>query len=78
MTKITNYCIYKQENDILFIYFSRIKNASGVEYKDMIFFDDEQRNISDLNKVGVLSILVKDGVTHKVIEEGLKQFVSKR
>ena len=44
----------------------------------MIFFDDEQRNISDLTKVGVLSILVRNGVTHKVIQDGLKEFASKR
>lgn len=40
----------------------------------MMFFDDEQRNISDLNKVGVLSILVKNGMTHEVIDHGLKKF----
>ncbi|OXU24532.1 hypothetical protein TSAR_001689 [Trichomalopsis sarcophagae] len=59
-------------------HFSKIKNASGVEYKDMIFFDDEQRNISDLTEVGVLSILVRNGVTHKVIQEGMNQFAKKR
>lgn len=55
-------------------HFSQIKKLSNVEYKDMMFFDDEQRNISDLNKVGVLSILVKNGLTHEVIDHGLKKF----
>lgn len=55
-------------------HFSEIQKLSNVDYKDMIFFDDEQRNISDLNKVGVLSILVKNGVTHEVIDQGLKKF----
>ncbi|KAF7387961.1 magnesium-dependent phosphatase 1-like [Vespula maculifrons] len=55
-------------------HFSQIKKLSNVEYKDMMFFDDEQRNISDLNKVGVLSILVKNGMTHEVIDHGLKKF----
>ncbi|XP_014237365.1 magnesium-dependent phosphatase 1-like [Trichogramma pretiosum] len=57
-------------------HFSKIKKASGVDYKDMIFFDDEQRNITDLTKLGVLSILVRDGVTHKVIQDALTQFAS--
>lgn len=55
-------------------HFSQIKKLSNVEYKDMMFFDDEQRNISDLNKVGVLSILVKNGMTHEVIDHGFKKF----
>nr|CAD7576428.1 unnamed protein product [Timema californicum] len=52
----------------------RIKKDSGVSFKDMIFFDDEQRNIRDLTQHGVVSILVKNGVSFKVIEEGLLQF----
>lgn len=44
----------------------------------MIFFDDEQRNISDLTKVGVLSILVPDGLTHKVVQEGIQRFSTER
>ncbi|KAI4502741.1 hypothetical protein M0802_001785 [Mischocyttarus mexicanus] len=55
-------------------HFSQIKKLSNVEYKDMLFFDDEQRNITDLKKIGVLSILVENGVTHEVINNGLKIF----
>ncbi|XP_043286517.1 magnesium-dependent phosphatase 1-like [Venturia canescens] len=55
-------------------HFSKIQKSSGADYKDMIFFDDEHRNIEDLTKVGVLSILVENGVTKKVIEEGLNKF----
>lgn len=44
----------------------------------MLFFDDEHRNIQDLNKAGVLSILVKNGVSHKVIEDALAKFVKER
>ncbi|KAK2586876.1 hypothetical protein KPH14_009813 [Odynerus spinipes] len=50
-------------------HFSKIKKLSNTDYKDMIFFDDEQRNISDLSKVGVLSVLVTNGITHE------KQFI---
>nr|CAD7394900.1 unnamed protein product [Timema cristinae] len=55
-------------------HFNKIKKDSGVSFKDMIFFDDEQRNIRDLTQHGVVSILVKNGVNFKVIEEGLLQF----
>lgn len=44
----------------------------------MIFFDDENRNISDINKIGVLSILVKDGVNHALIKKGLEQYANKK
>lgn len=44
----------------------------------MLFFDDEDRNIQDLNKVGVLSILVKNGVTHQVIQDALTKFMKER
>ncbi|KAF5303716.1 hypothetical protein FQR65_LT00860 [Abscondita terminalis] len=50
------------------------KKQSGIQYKDMLFFDDESRNINDLRGEGVTSILVKDGVTEKVVEDGLKVY----
>lgn len=40
----------------------------------MMFFDDEQRNISDVSKLGVMSFFVREGVTRKVVEEALKKF----
>ena len=58
---------------VLLLHF-RIKKVSGVDYTDMLFFDDENRNIVDVTRLGVLSILVKNGVSHAVIKEGLDQF----
>lgn len=43
----------------------------------MLFFDDEQRNISDLTAHGVVSILVPNGVNRKVLSEGLAEFAKK-
>ncbi|KAF7988503.1 hypothetical protein HCN44_001076 [Aphidius gifuensis] len=57
-------------------HFKKIKNASGVNYEDMIFFDDENRNIRDLTEVGVLSILVKDGVDNGVVKNALDKYSS--
>jgi hypothetical protein len=31
---------------------SRFSEASGLAYKDMLFFDDEMRNIRDINEIG--------------------------
>lgn len=44
----------------------------------MLFFDDEQRNITDLERLGVVSILVKNGMTIQVLMDGLKTFSDKR
>lgn len=55
-------------------HFSKIQKASGIDYKDMIFFDDEHRNIADVGKLGVTCILVQNGVTQTVIEDALKNF----
>ncbi|XP_050431803.1 magnesium-dependent phosphatase 1-like [Adelges cooleyi] len=55
-------------------HFKRISEATKVGLEDMVFFDDEQRNIVDLEKLGVVCILVKNGMTVKVLMEGLKKF----
>lgn len=41
----------------------------------MLFFDDESRNIYDITKLGVVSILVKNGVTMHVMEQGIQKYI---
>jgi len=53
-------------------HFTQFKKQSGIEFEQMLFFDDEERNIADINQ---MSILVDRGVSNNVIEEGLKCFV---
>ncbi|XP_065332586.1 magnesium-dependent phosphatase 1-like isoform X2 [Cloeon dipterum] len=55
-------------------HFSKFKKNSGLDYSEMLFFDDEYRNIRDLVSIGVCSILVDEGVDSSVIEEGLRKF----
>uniref|UniRef100_A0A1Y1KMZ2 Magnesium-dependent phosphatase 1 n=1 Tax=Photinus pyralis TaxID=7054 RepID=A0A1Y1KMZ2_PHOPY len=55
-------------------HFARFKKQLEVPYSDMLFFDDESRNIRDLKEVGVTSILVKDGVDAKVVEMGIREY----
>ncbi|XP_041036657.1 magnesium-dependent phosphatase 1, partial [Carcharodon carcharias] len=57
-------------------HFGRIKQATGLQYSDMIFFDDEHRNIVDVGRLGVLCIHVPTGMTLKLLKEGLERFAS--
>ncbi|XP_006012405.1 magnesium-dependent phosphatase 1 [Latimeria chalumnae] len=55
-------------------HFQRIKERSGITFQEMIFFDDESRNIMDVSKLGVTCVLVHDGMSMKVLKDGLEQF----
>nr|XP_027217647.1 magnesium-dependent phosphatase 1-like [Penaeus vannamei] len=59
-------------------HFERIKAKSRIEFSDMLFFDDEARNKRDLDGIGVLMILIEDGVTRNVIKKGLEEFARLR
>lgn len=54
--------------------FYRIQKNSSVNLTEMLFFDDEDRNIHDLTKIGVTSILVRNGVSREVVKNGLSRF----
>jgi magnesium-dependent phosphatase 1 len=45
-----------------------------VPFEDMIFFDDDPKNIRDVSSLGVLSILTPDGVTREAWNKGLELF----
>lgn len=51
------------------IHFTKIQQQSGIEFKDMYFFDDEYRNIDDVSRMGVNCLHVKSGVTRKSVLE---------
>ncbi|KAJ8959454.1 hypothetical protein NQ318_022147 [Aromia moschata] len=59
-------------------HFNNIKKQSGVDFKEMMFFDDEQRNVHDISRMGVVSVFVTDGVSRKVVEDGLNIFSKER
>lgn len=48
-----------------------IHKKTGIPYEEMLFFDDEQRNI-ETEKLGVTMKLVRDGVTWDEIEKGVQ------
>ena len=58
------------------VHFGRIHTASGVAYRDMLFFDNEQRNVRDVAGLGVTSVHTPDGMTLALWAEGLASWVS--
>ncbi|KAI4375591.1 hypothetical protein MLD38_013444 [Melastoma candidum] len=55
-------------------HFQRIHSRTGVPFSLMLFFDDEDRNIQAVSKMGVTSILVDYGVNLGEFRKGLVKF----
>ncbi|XP_057736884.1 uncharacterized protein LOC130954165 [Arachis stenosperma] len=55
-------------------HFQKIHSTTGVPFNSMLFFDDENRNIQAVSKMGVTSILVGNGVNLGALREGLTRF----
>ncbi|KAK4877334.1 hypothetical protein RN001_009840 [Aquatica leii] len=60
------------------MHFSKVRTQSGIQFDDMLFFDDELRNIYDLRSAGVVSVLVRDGVNQEIVNRGLKDYAHER
>lgn len=58
------------------VHFYSIQKDSGLAFSEMLFFDDEYRNKVDLDKIGVLMIMVEDGVNNELIKKGLRDYAS--
>ncbi|KAL2498942.1 Haloacid dehalogenase-like hydrolase (HAD) superfamily protein [Abeliophyllum distichum] len=58
-------------------HFQKIHKKTGIPFELMIFFDDEDRNIRAVSKMGVTSILVHRGVTLDSLRQGLSDFEQK-
>jgi len=54
-------------------HFKKVKDATGIEYRDMLFFDDEARN-KEVEKLGVVMQLVRDGMSWKEFNEGVRNW----
>jgi magnesium-dependent phosphatase 1 len=54
-------------------HFRKIQNQSGLPYEEMLFFDDESRN-KEVETLGVVMQLVRDGVTKAEIDRGIKSW----
>ncbi|XP_029808579.1 magnesium-dependent phosphatase 1 isoform X2 [Suricata suricatta] len=55
-------------------HFERLRQKTGVVFSQMIFFDDEKRNILDVSKLGVTCIHVQNGMNLQTLTQGLETF----
>jgi magnesium-dependent phosphatase 1 len=56
-------------------HFSALRKASGVDYEEMLFFDDERGNIRDVGGIGVTCVYVDDeGMTIDLLKKGIAAF----
>lgn len=54
-------------------HFERIHRDTGIPYEEMLFFDDESRN-KNVEVLGVVMYLVRDGVSRGVIDRGVRDW----
>lgn len=54
-------------------HFERIRRESGIAYEEMLFFDDESRN-REVEGLGVVMWLVRDGVSRKEVDKGVESW----
>jgi magnesium-dependent phosphatase 1 len=54
-------------------HFEKLQQQTGIAYEDMLFFDDEARN-RDVERLGVVMWLVRDGVSRSEVDEGVKSW----
>lgn len=57
-------------------HFAALQRASGIDYREMLFFDDEMRNIREVGGLGVASIFVRDGMTADLFHDSLADFAA--
>ena len=50
-------------------HFRSLRAKSGLDYRDMLFFDDEYRNIEEVGRLGVEAVFVENGVNRKMLKE---------
>ncbi|XP_034261308.1 magnesium-dependent phosphatase 1 [Pantherophis guttatus] len=55
-------------------HFQRLNQQSGIPFHQMLFFDDESRNIRDVGTLGVVCVSVPRGMTLSLLKDGLESF----
>ncbi|EON66926.1 magnesium-dependent phosphatase-1 [Coniosporium apollinis CBS 100218] len=54
-------------------HFEKLQQATGLPYEEMLFFDDESRN-RNVETLGVVMWLVRDGVTVEEVDAGVRSW----
>jgi len=55
------------------MHFGKLREVTGLPYEEMLFFDDESRN-KEVETLGVVMRLVRDGVTREEVDEGVRSW----
>ena len=55
-------------------HFQALREQSGTDFSEMLFFDDEMRNIRECSALGVECVFVEQGLNREVFDEGWKRF----
>ncbi len=53
-------------------HFSKLNQQSGIPFQQMLFFDDEYRNIDEVGELGVNVVHVKNGLNKKLFNSGFE------
>ena len=55
-------------------HFSNLKRDTGIPYHEMLFFDDEHRNIAEVGALGVKCVEIARGLDRDAFDRGLALF----
>lgn len=50
-------------------HFGSLRRSTGYDYQQMIFFDDEIRNIEEVGRLGVETVYVENGISLQMIRQ---------
>ena len=59
-------------------HFQNIQRRTGARFEDMVFFDNEWRNIRDVSALGVHCVHCEDGMSAEVWSRGIAEFAARR
>jgi magnesium-dependent phosphatase 1 len=48
-------------------HFNHLQHQTKIPFAEMLFFDDEMRNVDEVAKLGVSTVLVDEGITSKMV-----------
>ena len=58
-------------------HFKRLKENTGIDYEEMVFFDNEMRNINSVGQLGVKCVYTPDGMNREHWHQALELFEMK-
>jgi len=53
-------------------HFTNLKEDSGIDFQNMVFFDDEMINIHEVGSLGVLAVYVDSGVSSSIVWDAIE------